>query len=99
MPHEFKITRRVEFSETDMAGIGPYPNFFRYMEFGEQHIFRLIPAGCARKCCIQQITKRQCITFWRSLRVIVNSSATVFNVLSYGLKLVPEPQREEQRLI
>ena len=29
MAHEFKVVRRVEFSETDMAGIVHYSNFFR----------------------------------------------------------------------
>ena len=32
MAYEFKVQRRVEFSETDMAGIVHYANFFRYME-------------------------------------------------------------------
>ena len=32
MPYEFKAVRRVEFSETDMAGIVHFSNFFRYME-------------------------------------------------------------------
>ncbi len=40
MAYEFKITRRVEFSETDMAGIVHYANFFRYMEFAEHNFFR-----------------------------------------------------------
>ena len=40
MPYEFKITRRVEFSETDMAGIVHYSNFFRYMETAEHGFFR-----------------------------------------------------------
>ncbi len=40
MPYEFKITRRVEFSETDMAGIVHYSNFFRYMEAAEHAFFR-----------------------------------------------------------
>jgi acyl-CoA thioester hydrolase len=40
MPSEFKITRRVEFSETDMAGIVHYSNFFRYMESAEHAFFR-----------------------------------------------------------
>jgi acyl-CoA thioester hydrolase len=40
MPYEFKITRRVEFSETDMAGIVHYSNFFRYMEVAEHAFFR-----------------------------------------------------------
>ncbi|HUL51483.1 MAG TPA: thioesterase family protein [Candidatus Nitrosotalea sp.] len=40
MPCEFKIVRRVEFSETDMAGIVHYSNFFRYMETAEHGFFR-----------------------------------------------------------
>ena len=40
MAHEFKITRRVEFSETDMAGIVHFANFFRYMEIAEHSFFR-----------------------------------------------------------
>ncbi len=40
MPYEFKVVRRVEFSETDMAGIVHYSNFFRYMETAEHAFFR-----------------------------------------------------------
>jgi YbgC/YbaW family acyl-CoA thioester hydrolase len=40
MAFEFKATRRVEFSETDMAGIVHYANFFRYMETAEHGFFR-----------------------------------------------------------
>lgn len=40
MPCEFKVVRRVEFSETDMAGIVHYSNFFRYMETAEHGFFR-----------------------------------------------------------
>src|SRR5229473_5639779 len=40
MAHEFKIIRRVEFSETDMAGIVHYSNFFLYMEAAEHGFFR-----------------------------------------------------------
>ncbi len=32
MAHEFRTTRRVAFSETDMAGIVHFANFFRFME-------------------------------------------------------------------
>jgi acyl-CoA thioester hydrolase len=42
MAFEFKITRRVEFSDTDMAGIVHYSNFFRYMEAAEHEFFRSI---------------------------------------------------------
>ena len=40
MTCEFKIVRRVEFIETDMAGIVHYSNFFRYMEFAETAFIR-----------------------------------------------------------
>ena len=40
MPYEFKATRRVEFSETDMAGIVHFSNFFRYMETVEHAFWR-----------------------------------------------------------
>ena len=40
MPYEFKAVRRVEFSETDMAGIVHYSNFFRYMETAEHGFVR-----------------------------------------------------------
>ena len=40
MAYEFKITRRVEFSETDMAGFVHYSNFFKYMETAEHAFFR-----------------------------------------------------------
>jgi acyl-CoA thioester hydrolase len=42
MAFEFKAVRRVEFSETDMAGIVHYSNFFRYMETAEHGFFRLL---------------------------------------------------------
>lgn len=42
MASEFVITRRVEFCETDMAGIMHYSNFFRFMEVAEHAFFRSI---------------------------------------------------------
>jgi acyl-CoA thioester hydrolase len=38
--YEFKITRQVEFSDTDMAGIMHFSNFFRFMEAAEHAFFR-----------------------------------------------------------
>ena len=40
MPYEFKTIRRVEFADTDMAGIMHYSNFFRFMETAEHGFFR-----------------------------------------------------------
>jgi len=40
MAYEFKSRRRVEFSDTDMAGIMHFSNFFRFIETAEQDFFR-----------------------------------------------------------
>ena len=40
MPYEFQLTRRVEFSDTDMAGIMHFSNFFRFMEVTETAFMR-----------------------------------------------------------
>ncbi len=40
MAHEFKQTRRVEFADTDMAGIMHFSNFFRFMEQTEHEFYR-----------------------------------------------------------
>jgi len=40
MSYEFKMTRRVEFGETDMAGIMHFANFFRFMEATEHAFYR-----------------------------------------------------------
>src|SRR5947209_18751645 len=40
MPVVFRTTRRVEFADTDMAGIVHFANFFRYMESAEHEFLR-----------------------------------------------------------
>lgn len=40
MASEFKVVRRVEFSETDLAGIMHFSNYFRFMETAEHAFFR-----------------------------------------------------------
>lgn len=40
MPSEFRLTRIVEFCETDMAGIMHFSNFFRWMEACEAGFYR-----------------------------------------------------------
>lgn len=45
MAYEFKLTRRVEFAETDMAGIVHFSAFFRYMENAEHAFYRSLGAS------------------------------------------------------
>jgi len=40
MAYEYRYRRRVEFPETDMAGIAHFSNYFRYMEAAEHAFFR-----------------------------------------------------------
>ncbi len=40
MPSEFRLVRTVEFSETDMAGIMHFSNYFRWMEACEAGFYR-----------------------------------------------------------
>ena len=40
MPYEFHSRQRVEFADTDMAGIVHFANFFRYMERAEHEFLR-----------------------------------------------------------
>ena len=39
MPYEHTSTRKIEFSETDMAGLVHFSNFFKYMETAERDFF------------------------------------------------------------
>ncbi|MEX2382646.1 MAG: thioesterase family protein [Opitutales bacterium] len=50
MSCEFKITRRVEFAETDLAGILHFSNFFRYMEVTEHAFLR----GLGLSACLRE---------------------------------------------
>jgi acyl-CoA thioester hydrolase len=40
MAYEFKLVHRVEFFETDRAGIVHFSNYFRFMEMAESAFFR-----------------------------------------------------------
>jgi YbgC/YbaW family acyl-CoA thioester hydrolase len=40
MAHRFTLERRIEFADTDMAGIVHFANFFRFMESAEHAFFR-----------------------------------------------------------
>jgi len=40
MAYRYEVTERVQFSETDMAGIVHFSNFFRYMERAEHAFWR-----------------------------------------------------------
>jgi acyl-CoA thioester hydrolase len=49
VPCQFKVTRQVEFSETDAAGIMHFSNFFRFMEAAEHAFFRSLGTSIHRE--------------------------------------------------
>ena len=55
MPYEFQVTRRVEFSETDLAGIMHFSNFFSFMEAAEHAFFRSLGFSVARSRLDQEV--------------------------------------------
>jgi YbgC/YbaW family acyl-CoA thioester hydrolase len=60
MVYEFQVTRRVEFSDTDLAGIMHFSNFFRFMETAEHAFFRslghsVVLARSGLKLCLPRV--------------------------------------------
>ena len=49
MAAEFSILRRVQFSETDMAGVAHFSNYFRWMEEVEHAFFRSMGLSVAMR--------------------------------------------------
>ena len=60
MPYEFQHVRRVEFSDTDMAGIMHFSNFFRFMESAETAFMRslglsVVLSSCGLDLCLPRV--------------------------------------------
>ncbi len=60
MPCEFQLLRRVEFSDTDMAGIMHFSNFFRFMEATETAFMRslgfsVVLSRCGLEVCLPRV--------------------------------------------
>ena len=47
MPHEYRTKRRIEFSDTDMAGIVHFARFFVFMESTEHEFLRSLGTSVA----------------------------------------------------
>ena len=56
MASEFRSTRRIEFAETDMAGIIHFSNYFRYMEQAEHEFFRSLGLSIVERREDRQLT-------------------------------------------
>jgi YbgC/YbaW family acyl-CoA thioester hydrolase len=49
MPHEYRTKRRIEFADTDMAGIVHFARFFIFMETTEHEFLRSLGTSVAAK--------------------------------------------------
>jgi acyl-CoA thioester hydrolase len=49
MPRQFSIVHRVQFSETDMAGVVHFSNFYKWMEEVEHAMFRSLGLSVAMR--------------------------------------------------
>lgn len=56
MANEFTVMRRVEFSETDMAGVLHFANYYRYMEEVEHAYWRSVGLSVITDVDGQEIT-------------------------------------------
>ena len=56
MAHSFRTTRRVEFVDTDMAGMAHFSNFFRWMEAAEVEFLRSLGLSVALEWEGEQIS-------------------------------------------
>ena len=52
MTAQFVTTRRVEFADTDMAGIIHFANYYRYMEEAEHTFIRSLGLSVGDRACL-----------------------------------------------
>jgi acyl-CoA thioester hydrolase len=91
MSDEFRVSRRVQFSETDVAGIVHFSNFFRYFEDAEHALWREAglsihapgaPVGWPRVAAA--CTYHQALKFEQEFEVIVRISEISRRTISYS---------------
>lgn len=106
MLFEFRATRRVEFSDTDLAGIVHFSNFFRYMETVEHAFWRALgtsvvmpqydpPLGLPRvhAACDYKRPLRFEDVFEMHLRVVGKKARTVMFEIRFR-RIEPGPAEE-----
>jgi len=91
MAEEFRVSRRVQFSETDVAGIVHFSNFFRYFEDAEHALWRQAglsihapgaPVGWPRVAAA--CTYHQALKFEQEFDVVVRISEISRRTISYS---------------
>ena len=109
MPYEFQLQRRVEFSDTDMAGIMHFSNFFRFMEATETAFLRslgysVVLSRCGLEVCLPRV-HAECdyslpLHFEDEVLIHLLVEKTAPRTLTYQFRFIrqnPAPQREVAR--
>ncbi len=109
MPYEFQLQRRVEFSDTDMAGIMHFSNFFRFMEATETAFMRslgysVVLSRCGLEVCLPRV-HAECdyslpLHFEDEVLVHLLVEKKAARTLTYQFRFIrqnPAPQREVAR--
>ena len=96
MPQVFKTKRRVEFRDTDTAGIVHFSNFFAYMEQAEHELLRSLNLGVICEIDGQEISfprvnatcnYRNAIRFEDIIDVHVSVTKIGTKSITYGFKI------------
>jgi len=91
MPETFKHTRRIEFRDTDMAGIVHFSNFFAYMEQAEHAFLRSIGLGVICTVDGQEISwPRQAIKFEEMIDIEVSVARIGTKSITYNFQFSRE---------
>ncbi len=99
MAETFKHSRRIEFRDTDMAGIVHFSNFFAYMEQAEHAFLRSIGLGVVYEIDGQKISwprvnancnYRQAIRFEEMIDIEVSVSRIGNKSITYDFKFSRE---------
>jgi 4-hydroxybenzoyl-CoA thioesterase/acyl-CoA thioester hydrolase len=96
MASEFRSTRRVEFADTDCAGIAHFSAFFRYMEEAEHAFLRFCglsvrwPSGDGGVIGFPRLSARceylRAVTFEDSLEIELRVSRLGRKAITYGFE-------------
>lgn len=90
MSYRHTITERVQFADTDMAGIVHFSNFFRYMERVEHDFFRSLDLSIREDPA--KIPEQECVG-WPRVHAACDYKAPLFFEEQFTMELLVEEVR------
>jgi acyl-CoA thioester hydrolase len=92
MSYRHTLTERVQFADTDMAGIVHFSNFFRYMERVEHDFFRLLELSIREDPA--KIPAEECVG-WPRVHASCDYKAPLFFEEQFTMELIVEEIRSK----